>query len=62
MLSNILHIAGTFLIGLTALRVHHRVLNQHKIDKVVFRTMRTEQFFGFLGLAMVFASLLIEVF
>ena len=43
----------------SALRVHHRVLYEHKIDKKVFRTMRVEQKFGMLGISLVvFAYLL----
>lgn len=44
---------GKLFIAYAALRVHHRVLNEHKIDKVVFKTMRREQFFGWMGAALV---------
>lgn len=32
-----LDVVGTVLIGWAALRVHHRVLNEHKVDEKVMR-------------------------
>lgn len=40
---------GTLLVGFAALRVHHRVLHEHAIDKGVFKMMKREQFLGIVG-------------
>jgi hypothetical protein len=43
---------GTLFIALAALNVHHRVLNEHKIDQRVFREMKREQWIGISGVAL----------
>jgi len=53
LLAATLDVMGTVLIGWAALRVHHRVLNEHKIDKRVFRVMRLEQKLGAVGILLV---------
>lgn len=53
LLSISLETAGTLMIAWAALRVHHRVLNEHKITKKVFRIMRLEQEIGVLGMILV---------
>ena len=40
---------GTVFIAYAALRVHHRVLGEHKIDEKVLKTMRIEQIVGWAG-------------
>jgi len=56
-----LEVVGTLLIAWAALRVHHRVLNEHKIDKRVFRVMRIEQKLGVLGAFFVFISYVLNI-
>ena len=41
---------GVVMIAFAALRVHHRVLNEHRIDKKVYRDMRVEQIIGVFGI------------
>jgi len=41
---------GAILIALTALRVHHRVWKQHKINKAVFGEMQRERLRGHIGI------------
>ena len=52
---------GTLLIAWAALRVHHRVLHEHSIDKKVFRTMRIEQKLGILGMFLVVVSYVLNL-
>lgn len=64
MLENIiitLEAIGTLLIAWAALRVHHRVLNEHKISPRVVRTMRIEQGLGMLGMVMVFVGYVLNI-
>lgn len=52
---------GTLLIAWAALRVHHRVLNEHDISKKVVRTMRIEQKLGILGMFLVFIGYVLNI-
>jgi len=53
---------GTISIGIAALRVHHRVLHEHKIDNRVFRSMKREQKLGIFGIVLIVASYTLKVF
>ena len=57
-----LDVVGTVLIGIAALRVHHRVLYDHKIDKKVFRTMKVEQRLGIIGIFLIILGYMLQVF
>jgi len=48
-----LEFTGTLFVAYAALRVHHRVLNEHEIDKQVLKTMRVEQIVGWSGVVMI---------
>ncbi|HCM44025.1 TPA: hypothetical protein DIS55_03710 [Candidatus Kaiserbacteria bacterium] len=56
-----LETVGTLLIAWAALRVHHRVLNEHKVSSRVFRIMRIEQRLGIVGMVFVFAGYLLNL-
>ncbi|MEX0933799.1 MAG: hypothetical protein WD003_00870 [Candidatus Paceibacterota bacterium] len=56
-----LEVLGTLFIAYAALRVHHRVLREHKIDRKVFTTMKIEQFVGWSGVVLVVAGYLLEI-
>lgn len=60
-LASTLDTVGTLLIAWAALSVHHKVLNEHKIDNAVYRKMKKEQFLGFLGIALVVIGYLLDV-
>lgn len=44
---------GTIFIAFAALRVHHRVLYEHKIDDKVFKEMRRERKVGITGMVFI---------
>ncbi|GBE17024.1 hypothetical protein BMS3Abin15_00858 [bacterium BMS3Abin15] len=52
---------GTILIAFAALRVHYRVLNEHKIDKKVFKAMKRERLIGITGVTLVLIGYLIQI-
>jgi len=52
---------GTLLIAWVAIRVHHRVLKEHSIDKVVYRAMKNEQRTGLIGMLLVLFGFIVEV-
>ncbi|MEX0918787.1 MAG: hypothetical protein WDZ85_02350 [Candidatus Paceibacterota bacterium] len=56
-----LEAVGTLLIAWAALRVHHRVLNEHDISKKVIRIMRIEQWLGILGMLFVFIGYILNL-
>ncbi len=57
----LLHTSGELLIAFTVLRVHHRVLHDHKIDKKVFEDMRLEQFIGIVGVIMIITGASMQI-
>ena len=57
-----LDVIGKILIALAAISVHHRFLNEHKIDTKVFRSMKREQKLAFLGIAMILISYFLELY
>jgi hypothetical protein len=56
-----LEMMGSVLIGWAALRVHHRVLNEHRIDKKAVRVMRFEQKLGTLGIVLIVAGYVLQL-
>lgn len=52
---------GTLLIAWAALRVHHRVLNEHKISPSVTRSMHIEQKLGVLGMVLVLVGYILHL-
>lgn len=52
---------GEVLIGLTVLYVHHKILEEHKLDKKVFAGIRTEQWSGLLGIALIISGYIIRL-
>ena len=52
---------GEVLIGLTVLHVHHKILEEHKLDKKVFAGIRLEQWAGLLGVSLVILGYIIRV-
>ncbi|MBI2415610.1 MAG: hypothetical protein HYV33_03040 [Candidatus Kerfeldbacteria bacterium] len=61
LLGRIIQTVGEVMVGYTALRVHHRVWQEHKIDKAVFREMKQEQVLGMLGLLAIVSGLVLEI-
>ncbi len=56
-----LDILGTIFIAYAALRVHHRVLAEHKVDEKVFKSMKREQNIGISGVIFIILGFLLEV-
>ncbi len=52
---------GTIMIGMTALSVHHRVLNEHAITDSVFKSMKQEQIFGIIGVVLIIVGYIITI-
>ncbi len=52
---------GAILVARTALRVHHRVWKEHKIDRHVFEEMHHEQRYGFIGISAMILGLVIDM-
>ena len=61
-LALLLDTLGTIMIAFAALRVHHRVLNEHKIDAHVFTIMKREQLLGVSGIVLVTVSFVLQFF
>jgi len=61
-LGKIITTLGTLFIAYAALRVHHRVLEEHKIDDKVFNIMKREQTIGIFGAVLVVIGAALEIF
>jgi len=61
-LANTFEVTGSVMIGVAAMRVHHRVLYEHKIDKQVFNIMRVEQKLGVIGIVLLILGYLLQLF
>ncbi|MCR4278940.1 MAG: hypothetical protein NUV81_03510 [bacterium] len=57
----LLRTVGELMVAFAALRVHHRVLHERKIDRAVFHTMRIEQIIGVLGAICIFLAFIVEI-
>ena len=57
----ILDSLGVILVAFMALRVHHRVLSEQKIDKLVMRSMRREQILGILGVVLIIVGSIMQI-
>lgn len=51
---------GAILVARTALRVHHRVWQKHRIDQQVFKEMHHEQRYGLIGLSAMILGLVVD--
>lgn len=58
---DLLEAVGTVLIAWAALKVHHRVLHQHKMDQYVFKSMKFEQRLGMFGVLLVVGGFLVRI-
>jgi hypothetical protein len=56
-----LDVIGKLMVAFTAIRVHHRVRMEHKIDRKVFTEMKNEQFSGALGMTLIAIGFLLQV-
>jgi len=52
---------GKLLVAYAALAVHHRFLNEHKIDRSVFKTMKIESRWGVVGIALIIVGYFLEL-
>lgn len=52
---------GDVMIVYMLLRVHHRMMRDHKIDAAVMRIMRREQIVGFFGMALIVVGAALQI-
>jgi hypothetical protein len=56
-----LDIIGKVMVAYTALKVHHRVRKEHKIDDFVFKEMHKEGILGVLGIILMIMGYFLQV-
>jgi len=61
LLPKLMSTVGTLLIAYAALRVHHRVLSDQKVDRSVLKEMRREQVAGIVGVLLIVISFLLDM-
>lgn len=52
---------GKVLLGLTVLMVHRHVLQEHKIDADVLRSMKREQILGMSGILLIVVGYILQL-
>lgn len=60
LLGSFIQTVGELFIAFTVLRVHRRVLDEHRIDREVMKEMHFEQFMGTLGAVLIVTGFLIH--
>lgn len=54
-------VVGTILIAIMALKVHHNVIKERKIDSEVFEEMKLEQFLGITGVVLLIVGYILQI-
>jgi len=57
-----LGVIGKVLVVLAVLHMHHSIVREHRIDKAVIFTYRQERIITFLGLILIVAGYIMEVY
>lgn len=61
LLAHTLDILGKIMVSYTVIAVHYRVRKEHKIDDVVFKHMRIEQYLGVIGISFMVIAYILEI-
>ncbi|PIR69426.1 MAG: hypothetical protein COU47_03595 [Candidatus Niyogibacteria bacterium CG10_big_fil_rev_8_21_14_0_10_46_36] len=56
-----LDVIGKVMVAYTAIRVHFRFWQEHKVDEVVFRAMRKERKIGIIGISFIVLGYMVHV-
>jgi uncharacterized membrane protein YidH (DUF202 family) len=56
-----LRTVGEIIIGLSIIRVHIRIMQEHKLDKKVYRSIRREKFWAVIGIILILVGYILEV-
>lgn len=57
----LIEVFGAIILAFMVLRVHHRILHEHKIDNEVFKVMKLEQKLGILGILLIVIGFTLDV-
>jgi hypothetical protein len=52
---------GEIIIGFSIIRVHIRIMQEHKLDKRVYRSIQKEKFWGLIGIILILIGYFLEV-
>ena len=61
LLGETLDVIGKIMIAYTAIMVHFRFRKEHQIDEKVFKTMKSEQLIGIIGIVFIIIGYVIRV-
>lgn len=56
-----LDVIGKIMIAYTAIMVHYRFWQEHKVDENVFTSMKRERFVGILGIILLIAGYIVQI-
>jgi uncharacterized membrane protein YidH (DUF202 family) len=52
---------GELIIGLSIVRVHVRIMQEHKLDKKVYRSIKREKFWAIIGIVLIIIGYTLKV-
>lgn len=56
-----LDVLGKIILGLTVILTHHKIVEEHRIDKKVLFEMKREQIMGILGIVLILVGYLLQL-
>lgn len=57
----IFDVTGKIMIAFTAIMVHHRFRKEHKVDELVFKSMKREQLIGIIGIVFILIGFFLQL-
>jgi len=51
---------GEVIIGFSIISVHLRIMKEHKLDRLVYRSIRNEKFLGIVGIILIIVGYILE--
>lgn len=54
-------VIGKVILGVTVIRVHSKIVEEHSVDKAVFKVMRKEKSLAILGIIFMVVGYVLEV-
>ncbi|MDA2922993.1 hypothetical protein MYX07_07055 [Patescibacteria group bacterium AH-259-L07] len=61
LIGHISDVVGKIMVAFTAIMVHHRFWKEHKVDELVFRSMKREQLIGIIGIIFILIGFFLQL-
>lgn len=61
LIGHIFDVIGKIMIAFTAITVHYRFWKEHKVDELVFKSMKREQLIGIIGIIFILIGFFLQL-